>query len=179
MRNFLKIAQGIDVMPLLVMLQHNPQLWGEEKVRQEFDESPHREAQDILLRFSDVSNPAIGDELICQDFPAMAVLHAARPIIFALMTRVQGTMLGRVIITKLAPGKQIYAHSDTRGKYANTYKRFHIPLQCEPGCVFSAGEEHVQMRAGEVWDFNAHASHQVVNNSAEDRINLIVDIAIQ
>lgn len=85
-------------------------------------------------------------------------------------------MLGRAMITRLAPGKQIYAHADVLGRYANTYKRFHVPLQSSPGCIFCAGDEQVQMRPGEVWDFNAHAVHQVVNNSDSDRIHLIIDI---
>lgn len=176
MKHFLKIAEGIDPIPLLIALQHNPDLWNSEKVRQEFEDSPHRDVQDILLRFSDPTAENIGDELVCEDMPAMHVLHVARPLIFALMARVQGTMLGRVMVTKLAPGKRIHAHADTRGRYANTYRRFHVPLQAGPGCIFRADDEEVQMRPGEVWDFDAHAVHEIINNSAVDRIHLIVDI---
>jgi hypothetical protein len=32
------------------------------------------------------------------------------------------------------------------------------------------------MRTGEVWWFNNAIEHEVVNNSADDRIHLIVDI---
>ncbi|RQZ57421.1 aspartyl/asparaginyl beta-hydroxylase domain-containing protein [Burkholderia cepacia] len=176
MRNFLKVAEGADVTPLLIALQHRPDLWSTDAVRQTFAESPHRDVQDILLRFSDTSSEHIGDELICEDTEAYRVLHVARPLVFAVMARVQGVMLGRVLITRLAPGKRIHPHSDVLGRYANTYNRFHIPLQSAPGCVFRAGDEHVYMRPGEVWDFNAHAEHEVINNSDEDRIHLIVDI---
>jgi uncharacterized cupin superfamily protein len=62
------------------------------------------------------------------------------------------------------------------GRYANTMSRYHIPLQSGPGVLFRAGDEHVYMRPGEAWDFNAHAEHEVVNNSADDRVHLIVDI---
>jgi hypothetical protein len=175
-KHFLKIAEGVDIMPLLLALQHHPELWSADDVRQTFEESPHREVQDILLRFSRTDDANIGDELICDDTPAYQVLHIARPLVFLLMARVQGVMLGRVLITKLPPGKRIYPHADVRGRYANTYKRFHLPLQIGPGCVFRAGDESVQMKAGEVWDFDAHAEHEVVNNSDRDRINLIVDI---
>lgn len=176
MENFFKIADGVDVMPLLMALRRTPYLWGADRVRAEFDNSPHRHVDDILLRFSDTSAPDIGDQLVCENTPAMAVLPHARQIALWLMARVEGDILGRVMITRLAPGKEIYPHADTRGRYANSMRRYHIPLQSEPGVVFLAGDEQVSMRPGEVWDFNAHAEHQVINNSAQERINLIVDI---
>lgn len=176
MKHFLKIAEGIDVMPLLIQLQHHQDLWSTNDVRQSFEDSPHRDVDDILLRFSDTSDPNIGDQLVCENTPSFDVLNAARQIVFALMATVRGTMLGRVMVTRLAPGKRIYPHSDVLGRYANTYKRFHVPLQCGSGCIFRAGDEEVGMRPGEVWDFNAHAEHEVVNNGSVDRIHLIVDI---
>jgi len=177
MKNFLKIGSGIDTSPLLLQLHHNPQLWDAENVRKTFmAESPHREVSDILLRFSDPQAANIGDELVCEDTPAMNVLFEARNLVFPLMTAVRGVMLGRVMITKLPPGGRIYPHTDLRGRYANTYRRFHLPLQSAPGCIFRADDEEVFMRPGEAWDFNAHAEHEVVNNSPIDRIHLIVDI---
>lgn len=180
MKNFLKIAQGVDVMPLVLSLQHQPALWDVENVRKTYDErSPHKDVSDILLRFSDPKAKNIGDELVCENLPAFSALPQAREMVFALMARVQGVMLGRVMITRLEPGKKILPHADTRGKYANTYKRFHIVLQSEPGCIFRAGDESVYMRPGDIWDFNAHAEHEVVNGSANDRLHLIVDIKTQ
>lgn len=178
MKNFLQIGAGLDVIPLLMALQNHPELWDADKVRSTFDQSPHRDVQDILLRFSDTNEADIGDQLLCHNMPAMAVMPQARALIYWLMARVEGDMLGRVVITKLAPGKRIYPHSDVLGLYANTMNRFHIPLQAGPGCVFIAGGEQVAMRVGDAWDFNAHAEHEVINNSADDRIHLIVDIRI-
>lgn len=177
MKNFLKIAAGVDVVPLLLALQHRPDLWDAENVRKTFSEtSPHREVSDILLRFSEPTDGSIGDQLLCEFTPAFYALPPVREIVFGLMNRVHGVMLGRVMITRLAPGKRIYPHSDVLGIYANTYKRFHLALQSEPGNVFTAGDEQVYMRAGEIWDFNAHAEHAIVNNSADDRLHLIIDI---
>lgn len=180
MKNFLKIGHGVDVMPLVLALQHQAGLWDAENVRKTYsDLSPHKEVNDILLRFSDPSSDKIGDELICENTPAMLALPQARELVFSLMARVQGVMLGRVMVTRLAPGGRIHPHADTQGKYANTYRRFHIVLQSEPGCVFQAGDEQVYMRPGDVWDFNAHALHEVFNGSANDRLHLIVDIKTQ
>jgi hypothetical protein len=178
MRNFLKIAEGVDVLPLLMAVHHHPELWGEDKARVTFDNSPHADVQDILLRFSDTTAENIGDQLICKNLDAMRILHQARPIIHAIMARVNGEILGRVMITKLASGKAIHPHSDIIGLYANSMRRFHVPLQSGEGCMFRAGDEIISMKAGEVWDFNAHAEHEVVNNSNDDRIHLIIDIMV-
>lgn len=180
MKNFLQVAHGVDVLPLLLALQHHPELWDKEDIRKTFaEDSPHREVSDILLRFSDPKSKDIGDELVCENTPAMWVLPQARQLVMGLMARVEGVMLGRVMVTRLGPGKRIYPHADVLGRYANTYKRFHIVLQSGPGCVFRAGDEQVQMRPGEIWDFNAHAEHEVVNGSAVERIHLIADIRAQ
>ena len=178
MKNFQQIATNLDVLPLLLAVRRQPELWGKDRVRAEFDQSPHREVDDILLRFSDTAAADIGDELICNNTEAMRALPQARPLIYWLMARVEGDLLGRVMITKLPPGGRIYPHADVLGKYANTMSRFHIPLQSGPGCMFRAGDEQVSMYPGEAWDFNAHAEHEVINNSADDRIHLIVDIRV-
>jgi hypothetical protein len=175
-KHFLKIASGINVMPLLSALQRRPELWNADRVRQSFDKSPHAAVDDILLRFSDSAAKDIGDRLLCTNTESFSNLPQARPLVYGLMTQVEGSVLGRAMVTRLAPGKCISPHADTRGRYANYFKRYHIVLQCEPGAVFRAEDEQIQMRQGEVWQFNAHAMHEVVNNSAEDRIVLIVDI---
>lgn len=176
MKNFLKVASGVDVMPLLMAIHRQPELWDTDKVRAEFSNSPHRHVNDILLRFSDTSAADIGDQLVCENTDAMRALPQARQIALLLMARVEGDLLGRMMVTKLAPGHVIYPHSDVLGKYANTMRRYHIPLQSEPGVVFRADDEHVFMAPGEIWDFNAHAEHEIINNSSADRIHLIVDI---
>lgn len=178
MDNFHLIAQNVDIVPLLMAVRHQPNLWSADKVRAEFENSPHADVKDILLRFSDTSAPNIGDQLVCQNLDAMRLLPQARPIIFGIMARVEGEILGRVMITKLPAGKTIAAHSDVLGIYANSMRRYHVPLQSGPGCTFRAGEEYVTMAPGEVWDFNAHADHEIINNSSDDRIHLIVDIMV-
>lgn len=145
-------------------------------IRQTFEQSPHCEADDVLLRFSDLADPAIGDELQCQWRDEIALLPAVKDIVFALMATVRGEQLGRVMVTRLGPGRRIYPHADTRGKYAHFYTRFHVPIVSEPGVLFKTGDETVNMAAGEVWWFNGHLEHSVTNNSARDRLNLIVDI---
>ncbi|RQS39783.1 aspartyl/asparaginyl beta-hydroxylase domain-containing protein [Burkholderia sp. Bp8990] len=171
-------------MPLLQAVQRNGDLWNADRVRQDFTDSerelfkqsPHAEVDDILLRFPDRDSPTISDDLICTNQPALARLPQARPLIFGLMNQVDGMLLGRVMITRLRPGKRITPHADTRGLYANSMQRYHVVLQGEPGAMFVAEDEQVNMRTGEVWQFNAHAMHECMNNSTDDRVHLIIDI---
>ena len=94
------------------------------------------------------------------------------------MVRVDGHELGRLLVTKIRPGGRILPHADVTGDYVNqgNISRYHIVLQGLPGSQFRAGDETVCMRTGEVWWFNAHAEHEVFNNSADDRIHLIADV---
>lgn len=177
MRNFLRINSGMNIMPLLLQLYSNTLLWGQDNIRSTYaEDSPHVDVDDILLRFSDTSDKNIGDELQCEWNESISRLPYAKDIAFSLMSSFRGEQLGRVMITRLAPGKSIKPHADTKGRYANFYTRIHVPLISDPGVMFYCGEESVNMQPGEAWWFNGHALHSVVNNSARDRINLIVDL---
>jgi len=92
-----------------------------------------------------------------------------------LMARVGGERLGRVMINKISPGGRIFPHCDTPA-HVEYYRRFHIVLQSYVGNVFRAGKESVYMRAGEAWWFDNGQEHEVINNSTDDRINMVVDI---
>jgi hypothetical protein len=171
------VANNLTVTPLLLELFHHPELWEGDDIRRTYSaDSPHKATQDVLVRFSDTDDPNIGDQLQCEWLPATAHLPAAKELAMLLMRSYRGEQLGRVMITRLPPGKEITPHADTRGKYANFYSRYHVPLQSDPGCVFDCGEERVHMQPGEVWWFNGHLTHAVINNSSRDRLNLIVDL---
>jgi hypothetical protein len=184
MRNFLRLGIGIEVMPLLHGLARQPELWGEHRWRTTYANTPHGEVEDIWLRYSAPSLTADPKELggVQNDsgpvwYPAMSRLPQAKPLILNLMRAVEAYELGRVVITKLAPGCRILPHADVDGDYVNdpSRARYHIVLQGLPGSLFRCGDETVCMQTGEVWLFDALTEHEVYNNSTEDRIHLIVD----
>jgi len=181
MQNFHRIAAGVDVIPLMHSIVRHPELWNENRLRTTFDDTPHAEVDDIWLRFNQVDGreiSQIGDDLEAVACPAWSVLPA-KPLVLDLMRRVEASRLGRVLVTRLRPGKRILAHMDVLGAYAHYYQRYHVVLQGLPGSLFTAGEETVCMQTGEVWWFNAHAMHEVVNNSADDRVHMLVDLRIE
>lgn len=177
MRNFFKLAENIHVGPLLHDVQTNYALWSTQTLRQTFERSPHADVEDIWLRFNAAASlETCGDDLECVDYPAFAALPSARPLVFNLMRHVEADRLGRVMITKLAPGKTIARHRDVLGEYALYYTRYHVVLQGLPGALFHCGDETVTMQTGEAYWFNAHKDHEVVNNSSDDRVHLIIDL---
>lgn len=179
MKNFYRLAQGLPVVPLVAAIKMKGELWDQNTLRTKHPQSPHQQANDIWLRFNkleeDVTKVVDDHESIC--YPAWFELPQALPIIFDLMRTVNGLRLGRVMITRLAPGKKIDPHVDG-GDHARYYKRFHIMLQNAPGSLFYCGDEAVCMMPGEVWWFNNQIEHAVSNNSDDDRITMIVDIQV-
>lgn len=181
MRNFQKIGD-VDVQALLHQVQRKPELWNENKLRTTHPNTPHAEVEDIWLRFNDLKtfnetqNPAdVIDQHESVNYPAYFSLTPAKPIIMNLMRAVEGERLGRIIITRLSPGKRITPHVDS-GDHAAYYDRYHVTLQNFPGSNFKCGNEQVYMKQGEVWWFNNSIEHSVENNSVDDRITMIVDI---
>lgn len=161
-------------------LARQPELWDTETLRTRYPESPHHACSDILLFFNEIpDDPAellnVADDKDVRPYPAWDKLPQVRPIVFDLMRRVEGVRLGRLMITRLPPGKTIPPHQD-QGAPASYYERYQLPLQSLPGCVFRAADEAVQMRSGEVWRFDNQQTHSVENFSADDRIALIADI---
>lgn len=174
MRYFHKVAENVGVMPLMHALMLQPGLWDEDMLRTTFEGSPHKAVSDILLRFGKPD----GDDLMAQDRPCMQKLPMAKPLALDLMRGVGGSQLGRMVITRLEPGKKILPHKDVKGAYCDFYSRYHVVLQGLPGSLFTCGDETVNMRSGEIWWFDAKSEHMVDNNSADDRIHLLVDVRI-
>lgn len=180
MKNFSLISHNVDVIPLRSAILMKPHLWNQNTLRTKHPGTAHSEVDDIWLRFNKI-NPddplKVVDDMEAINYPAMWELPQARPLIFGLMARVEGERLGRCMITRTPPGKGIAPHVDM-GAPAEYYDRFHIVLLAGPGCLFRSGDETVNMQTGDIWWFDNNKEHEVINNSAVDRIHLIVDIRV-
>lgn len=176
MKNFLKLADNVNVLPIMIELQRNSDLWDENTLRTKHPGTAHAEVSDIWIRFNDtdISSVDVVNDKDTIPYRAWKDLPSVKPLIFALMNQVGAIRLGRVIITKLPPGKTITPHVDG-GAPATYYQRYQVALQCLPGNKFIIGDEEVSFRTGEIWQINNREIHSVVNNSADDRIVMIVD----
>jgi hypothetical protein len=192
MRNFQQIAAGVDPLPLLHAIALQPQLWNASRTRTWHAQSAHRVVDDILLRYNEF-NPDADDfvERVCSEIPAatmpaFAALPQAIPIVFGLMARVQGEHLGRVFISRMAPGVCIPPHTDRIAPAEEAfpdkippavyYERYQVALKAQPGVVFRAGDETVFMEPGTIWWFDNCVEHEVLNHSQDDRISMVIDI---
>lgn len=185
MKNFQLIAPNMDVLPLLLAIKRQPELWREDTYLRDYPQGPFKQIETIMLRFpprtvheSEAARDlyfTLNDQHECIDYPPYKILSDARPLIMWLMSRVSGERLGRCMINKVAPGGRIFPHADTP-EHAEYYSRFHIVLQSNPESEFRAGDETVNMAAGEIWWFDNKQVHEVHNHGTTDRIHLVVDI---
>lgn len=194
MKNFYRIATGVDVTAVMVKLAHNPQFWHADTFLRSYPQGPFGEVDSIICRFpprtvteTQAQAEALKadphyDQHECENLPIYAQLPEVRDLVMRMFTAVAGTRLGRVMINRIQPGGRIFKHADTPA-HADYWHRHHLVLQSAPGVVFTAGEESVYMAPGEFWYFNNgkapdRPAHEVINNSAVDRIHLIVDVRV-
>lgn len=185
MRNFQKIIEGLDVLPLMHAVIRHPELWNENTFRTKYTGTPHREVDDIWIRYSkpesvaDPENPGAAlEDTNPVWYPASVYLPEYKLLAQMVMARVSAYELDRVLVTRVKPGGRIYPHADNGGAYVNQgdISRYHVVLRGLPGSIFRADTEQVHMLTGEVWWFNAWAEHEVFNNSEDDRVHLILDV---
>lgn len=189
MRNFLKVAEGVNVKPLLNALYRKPDLWKADDFLRRFPQGPFGETDTVYLRFQDhvacdteeevelyKQNRLAGYDLHeCPWRPEINELPEARAHIMALMSATNATRLGRCMINRIVPGGRIFPHADSKW-HAEYWDRYHIVLQSRPGNTFRCGDETTWLREGEVWWFQNAIEHEVLNNSDADRIHLVIDL---
>jgi len=189
MRNFLRIAEGMNVKPLLNALYRKPELWKADDFLRKFPQGPFGETDTIYLRFQEhvpvetdeelqlyQQNKLAGHDLHeCPWRPEVNELPEARTHIMGLVTALGATRLGRCMINRVVPGGRIFPHADSPW-HASYWDRYHLVLQSRPGNTFRCEDETIWMREGEIWWFQNALEHEVINNSDADRIHLVMDL---
>jgi hypothetical protein len=169
MSNFRVVMDRIDLCPLLQQIDAHHELWNTNSVRTSVQATVHYDVDDIILRY-----PKPG--LTNWNLEPFSILSEAQALVFALCSAVRCELLGRVVISRLGPGKQIPPHEDHIGLTPMFYSRYQIPLYSKKGVDFHCGDEILWMMAGNVYWFNNTITHSVINNSDEDRLSMIIDI---
>lgn len=184
LRHFMKIADGIDVAPVMAQLDAHPELWDAHNWRRTAAGTPHTRMSDIWVRYNDVTPfKARGDFSGFNDlhvpvwYPSWDALPALRPIVMGLAAQVEAEMIGGILITRIPPGEGIDRHVD-RSWHVGYYDKFYISISSKPGakffCEADGITEALEPKPGEIWLFDNRLPHWVVNESDEDRITLIV-----
>ena len=184
MKHFSKIYDGVDVAPLMAEIDANPQLWDAYNTRRTGNGTPHAEMTDIWVRYNDItpylkagSMAGFNDPHLPVWYPAFDALPSLKPILFELMAKVEGEMLGGVLITRIPPGCGIDPHID-KNWHVDYFDKYYISLQSAEGANFCCDHdgvlEKLSPQVGECWLFDNRKNHWVENNSNQDRITLII-----
>lgn len=172
--------RAFDVSRLQDELTYQPELWNTITHRTAHPQSPHREVSDIWVRYNPIENfhgdmQAFNAEHQSEWYPVAQQLPEVVRIADLLMTELQGQSLGAVLITKIPPGKQVYAHVD-QGWHARHFEKFAVTVKGDDNQAFFFENEYLVTHPGDLWWFDNAYPHWVSNNSDEDRITLIVCI---
>jgi quercetin dioxygenase-like cupin family protein len=187
MPGFLKVAQGINTQHLQQALDTHAHLFGRITLRSAPPGGPHKEMTDIWVRYNDITKYTPNDANFCTDisdfndehdsvwYPAYHALPELKPILFWMMGTFEGERLGGILITKLPPGGKIQPHVDG-GWHAKYYEKFYVAVKTPKGSVFGFNDGNIEAQDGDIYWFDNSVPHWVHNDTAEDRIAMIVCI---
>ena len=177
MQHFTKIAQRVDIEPLLAELDGAPETWFADTSRQRKIRC-QRNTRNIFLRAP--RKPLPPGARNANDVHESRVARSARmfPRTLAYCESVAddlGGTLGRATLVALLPHGRVFPHVDA-GAYYRIRDRFHLVLRSARGSPLAAGDERVVMHPGELWAFNNKARHWADNPSEAPRVHLIFDV---
>lgn len=174
---FTRIAERVDIAPLLEELDAAPDMWSADTSRQRKVRC-QRHTRNIFLRAP--KKPLPPGARNANDVHESRLAPAARrfPLALAFCERVAAELdaeLGRATLVTLLPKSRVYPHVDA-GAYYRVRDRLHLVLKSLRGSPLTAGGETVVMREGELWAFDNKARHFADNPSSEPRVHLIFDV---
>lgn len=151
--------------------------WGEYRTRQEKFKI-HSSTQTIPLLFDEDSRHANPTK-----WPRLAWIEPALGAVLELIRNNyqpvgdQPGYFNRVILTRLDAGGVIPRHRDGGESLARSH-RHHLAVSTNPLVEFFVGGQKHHFAAGEVWEINNRAPHEVHNLSGNPRVHLIVDFVV-
>ena len=174
------LFSGVDVSGLNAEIAAQPDIWNRYAPRREGYGGPHSKLSDIWVRYNDWSN-FNGDRQQFNDvhesvwYPEADLIPSVTPIVFGIMSAVDGERLGGVLITKIPVGEQCLPHSD-HGWHASYYDKYAVQLAANDKQAFHFEGESLVTKPGDVFSFDNEYTHWVTNDSDEDRMTLIICI---
>lgn len=177
MLHFTRIAEHVDISPLLEELDASPEMWLADTSRQRKVRC-QRNTRNIFLRAPRKPLPPGAENAndVHESRIAAGARKLPRTLAFCEKTAGElGALLGRATLVALLPKSKVYPHVDA-GAYYRIRDRLHLVLKSPRGSRLTAGDETVLMREGELWAFDNKARHWSENTSSEPRVHLIFDM---
>jgi hypothetical protein len=169
---------GYDVRALQAQLAEHPEAWNTLRQRTEQPLSPHREADDIWVRYNPIANyrgdmRAFNEKHIAEWYAVAEQLTEARTLVERIADEEGAVEIGAVLITRIPAGKQVYPHVDG-GWHAGYYSKLALQVRGNEHQAFHFQGEQLVTRDGDLFWFDNAFPHWVTNPSDEDRITMIV-----
>jgi mannose-6-phosphate isomerase-like protein (cupin superfamily) len=179
-QQYLKMTEHrFEVDRLQEELKAWPDVWNELPWRtRAYTNSPHREIDDIWVRYNPLRNfdgnwEKFNGPHEAEWYPVAWRIPSVIELVISLATKLEAKEVGAVLVTRVPPGKQVYPHVDG-GWHARYYEKFVIQVASSPGQSFNFEGESLDARPGECYWFDNSQSHWVLNPTSEERISLIV-----
>lgn len=164
----------LDTAPLLWALRENEHLWNERTMRTDDPASPHRELDDIWVRYRTPEEAHLPGPHEAVWYPCVAQIPAI-PYVNTILEQVKGQSVGGVLLTRIPPGATCHKHID-HGWHAGYYEKFALQVTSAPGQFFHVEDEALETKPGQVFWFDNSHEHWVTNNTPYERITMIVCI---
>jgi hypothetical protein len=166
-----------DVSPVMQEIEAHPELWNQYKGRLNHPQSPHRDTDDIWIRFAKENLEKPEERVMGPHesvwYPASETLSRTKRLAQEMFDFVDGETMGGVLIIRVPSGKAIYPHVDL-GWHAAHYRKIAVQLSADVGQSFTFEDGGLNARAGEsYWLDNSHP-HWVTNPTPKDWINMTV-----
>ena len=177
LQHFTKIAEHINIEPLLGELNASQDLWLADTSRQRRVRC-QRNTRNIFLRAA--KKPLPPGAKNANDVHEIRIMPEAGKFPCTLVfcesvAKSLGCVLGRATLVALLPKSRVFPHVDS-GAYYRVRDRLHLVLKSTEGSLLGAGDETVLMRTGELWVFDNKQQHWAENPSEEVRVHLIFDV---
>ena len=169
----IKRIRHFDVAEAVAAIEADPSLWTDNTFRQTAGRTAHRDTEAIYLHAPEhIGGTALVDIVPTVDHRGMAL-----PALRRLVNQVNagGYRLARAMVINLKPGGRIVEHTDG-GDFADATERFHVVLKTNPWAWLSVEGERTHLRAGHLYWFDKHRSHEGANEGPTPRWHLIVDV---
>lgn len=175
----IQLLDGLfDVAPLLSQIEARPEVFNRYPLRK--DQYVHSGMSDIWVRYNAWENfkgrlADFNKEHISIWYPEAHKIPAVFDLVWKVFRHVEGYKLGGVLITKIPPGGKVQPHIDV-GWHPSYYEKFAVQLLGNKEQAFHFEGYSLSAEPGQLYTFDNSKTHWVTNDSASDRMTLIICI---
>jgi hypothetical protein len=171
------LLTDIDISKAKQEIENKLYLWSLHTERQSSPLSAHQQTETIYLQGPlQFTYDAFINSLDSFKYIEADLLPHCMDLVNQVIKYLKPKEIGRVVIVNLKANGKVNKHID-QGKYPEHYERYHLAIKSNDKCISYSNEMPFIMQEGELWKYAHRIPHYAVNNSNEDRWNLIFDCA--